>query len=51
MSFDDFCTAHFIAGDDKEAFRAWPGTVAYSTRMSEASWLKFFASWMRSKQK
>ncbi len=50
MSFDEWCAIQGVLGDDKDAFRVWLGNVA-GTRMSEANWLKFFASWVRSERK
>lgn len=44
MSFDKWCTGQMMSRTDRQAFKAWLGSVV-NTRMSEANWLKFFSEW------
>ena len=46
ITFEEFCTLQMLGGEDKEAFRTWLGNTV-DTVMSERSWLKWFARWMR----
>lgn len=46
IDFNEFCAKQMLGGSDKQAFKAWLGKTA-KVRMSESSWLQWFARWVR----